>query len=278
MLNIKYATIFSFFLFLFLDYLIKNNYLGQLIKQIYFKFIALSYFSIVLLLFIISFLILMLFSYFDISLIIFDFSLFEDNLIKFISDSDDNNTSSGGNTYNINTDTTVNLNHPSINVSLLASSLNNAAAALSVGASGGLAFKVMQQMPGGSGTKAVADAGTMLGTQALTIGMNKILNSNNTSNNNKTQNFTNLIDNLTSFNNNNLNEYPLNLLPEINQLATAELMFLFVILNIYIVKYITTIDYNKYIPNNKIGNILKLFINRYIMIWSKSIKLLLIIS
>ena len=74
------------------------------------------------------------------------------------------------------------------------------------------------------------------------------------------------------------NEFPLNLLPEINQLATAELMFLFIILNIFIVKYITSLDYNKYIPNNKIGNILQFFINRYIMLWSKSVKLLLIIS
>jgi hypothetical protein len=60
------------------------------------------------------------------------------------------------------------------------------------------------------------------------------------------------------------NEFPLSLIPEINQLATAELMFLFIILNIFIVKYITTLDYNKYIPNNNVGNIFKKIINRYI--------------
>lgn len=132
-----------------------------------------------------------------------------------------------------------------------------------------------------------------LGAQSLTVGMSKILNSNNSSDNKTTQKLTDLFDNLwfssvDSLSNNNLNiisnlsykynDFPLNLLPEINQLATAELMFLIIILNVFIVKYIITLDYNKYIPNNKIGKILKLLINRYIIIWSKSAQLLLIIS
>lgn len=74
------------------------------------------------------------------------------------------------------------------------------------------------------------------------------------------------------------NDFPLNLLPEINQLATAELMFLFIILNIFIVKYITSLDYNKYIPKNKAGNIFKIIISRYIILWSNSVKVLLIVS
>ena len=39
-------------------------------------------------------------------------------------------------------------------------------------------------------------------------------------------------------------------------------MFLVIILNIFIVKYITSLDYNKYIPNNKIGNILKFLLKK----------------
>jgi hypothetical protein len=106
------------------------------------------------------------------------------------------------------------------------------------------------------------------------VGVGKILNSNNSSNNNNNLNIiSNLNDNRVA-----LNDFPLNLLPEINQLATAELMFLFIILNIFIVKYITSLDYNKYIPNNKVGNILKFFIIRYIILWSKSVKVLLIVS
>ena len=55
-------------------------------------------------------------------------------------------------------------------------------------------------------------------------------------------------------------------------------MFLFIILNIFIVKYITSLDYNKYLPNNKLGDILKKVIDRYVILWGKSVKLLLIIS
>ena len=283
MINIKYVSLFSFLSFLILDYFIKNNYLGQSIKKIYFKFIGLGYLSIIFIITSIAFLIFMLFSNFGpegVVLVCFDYSLFDNELFHAMSDSGGGNTNSGGNSNNVNADATINLNHPNLNVSIPASSLNNLAAAASVAGGGGLALKVMQQVPGGPGTKAVAGAATMLGAQALTVGMSKILNSNNSSNN-KTQKLTDLFDNLRStsvdnLSNNNLNiisnlsdrynDFPLNLLPEIDQLATAELMFLFIILNIFIVKYITTLDYNKYMPNNKIGKILKFFINRYIAI------------
>lgn len=104
---------------------------------------------------------------------------------------------SGVNT-NVKAEGTVNINHPNLNVSrsallsLRASSLNNLATATIVSGGGALALKVMQQVPGGQGTKAVAGQATFLGAQALTVGMSKILNSNNSSNNsNNTQNLTN---------------------------------------------------------------------------------------
>ncbi len=69
------AGLFSFILLFVLDYLIKNNYLGTGFKQIYFKFIGFSYFSIVLFLTFIIFLFLCgaLFDFFGISLICFGF-------------------------------------------------------------------------------------------------------------------------------------------------------------------------------------------------------------
>jgi hypothetical protein len=95
-----------------------------------------------------------------------------------------------------------------------------------------------------------------------------------TSGNNNSQNFINLDSLNNLFQNNDIinnfsdrfNDFPLNLIPNINQLVTAELMFLFIILNIFIVKYISTIDYTQYIPNNKLGLILKKILNRYITI------------
>ena len=269
----QYVSLFSFVSFVIIDYLIKNNYLPcgaygrQSIKKIYFKFIGLSYFSIVLILFTITFLLLMLFYYFDISLISIDYSLFDSELFNAMTAKEKGN-------INVNADPTINLNHPNINLSLPTSSLNNLAAAASVAGGGGLAFKVMQVVAEGPGAKTIVGAGTMLVSQAATLTMSKILNSNNSSNN-KTNNLIDLVSNLnnsTSLNNFNsftdFNEYefPLNLLPELDKLVTAELLFLTIILNIFIVKYITTLDYNKYLPNNKLGRILNIFINRYITI------------
>ena len=86
----------------------------------------------------------------------------------------------------------------------------------------------MLQGPEGPGAKALALGGTMHATQALTAGMSKVLNSNNSSDNN-TQKLTDLFNNLGSssvdrlINNNNIiiisnfsdkyNDFPLNLLP-----------------------------------------------------------------
>jgi len=293
MINIIYVSLFSFVSFLSLDYLIKNNYLCQSIKKVHLNFIGLSYISIVFILSIIYFVILMLFSYFDVLLISFDNSLFEKDLFNFRSDSGGGYGYTGsGITNNINTNATVNTNHPNISVNLPVSNLNNLAGAVNIAVCVGLALKFMLQVPGGPGFKALAGGATILGSQALTIGMSKLLNSSN-SGDGKTQNFIDCFVNLRSsylegVNNNKLNtisnlsdkynDFPLNLLPEINQLATAELMFLVIILNIFIVKYITTIDYKKYIPNNTVGKILNFFINRYIILWSKSVKLLLIVS
>lgn len=279
MISIKYISLLSFVFFIILDYLIKNSYLGNSIKNFYFKFIGLNYFYIVFILTGIVFFIMMLFSYLGVSLICFDNSLFDVDLFKFMSDSGINNNT-------VKADGIVNIN-PNFNVSIPSSSLKNVAAGLSVAAGGTLALKTAQQVPGAQGVKVAAGAAVWLGSQALTVGVGKILNSNNSSNNNNnTNNFTNWLDGLSNTNNLNIisnlndrfNDFPLNLLPEINQLATAELMFLLIILNIFIVKYITSLDYNKYIPNNKVGNILKIFINRYIILWSKSVKLLLIVS
>jgi hypothetical protein len=202
---------------------------------------------------------------------------------NFMADASDGNTDHTNSTINtantVNADATVNINHPKLNVSFPATALNNLAAAASVAGGGGLALKVMQQVPGGPGVKAVAGVATMVTAQALTIGVGKILNKNDTPSNTK---------NLLEFYNSNtyvlersndklniitnyseqFNNFPLNLIPEINQLVTAELMFLFIILNIFIVKYINTIEFSKYITRyapNKVGYLLIMLINRYKM-------------
>jgi hypothetical protein len=153
MITIKFLSLLSFVTFLILDYLIKNNYLGNSIKNFYFKFIDLNYFYIVLILTGIVFLILMLFSYFGVSLICFDNSLFDVDLFKAMSDS-----GSGVNNNTVKVDVILNINHLNLNVSVPNSSLNNLAAAVSV-AGGGTLAKVAQQGPEGPDVKVVL-AGT----------------------------------------------------------------------------------------------------------------------
>src|SRR5436309_2419317 len=68
------------------------------------------------------------------------------------------------------------------------------------------------------------------------------------------------------FNISDKNNYPLNLLEDVNLLLYAALLFLIVIFNIYLVNYIIKKDFNKYLPKNKLGKILNTLINRYINI------------
>jgi hypothetical protein len=242
-------------------------------------------------------------------LITIDNPYLDSKFFKFMADASESNSNNMdaaiNNANTVNADATVNINHPKINVSVPASALNNLAAAASVAGGGGLALKVMQQVPGGPGIKVVAGAATMVTAQALTIGLGKILNQENSTNNNTKkllcakqmlynstesnyllsptdisinqlcacggakQSNSSFTEQLHSISNAQLSEqfnnFPLNLIPEINQLATAELMFLFIILNIFIVKYINTIDFSKYFPKNKLGNLFLKLINRYIM-------------
>jgi hypothetical protein len=177
----KILFLFSFVFFLVLDYIIKNNYFGDSIKKNYFKFLGLNYFYIVFILTGIVFFILTLFSCFGIYLISFDNFVFDVDLFKFMSDSGVNNNT-------VTADATVNINHPRLNVSVPASSINNLAAAASVAGGGGLAIKVAQQVPGGPGVKLAVGAATMLTAQALTAGMARVFNSydsNLSTNNNK---------------------------------------------------------------------------------------------
>jgi hypothetical protein len=78
--------------------------------------------------------------------------------------------------------------------------------------------------------------------------------------------------------NNEFSEFPLNLLPEVSKIVDIELLFLIIILHISILKYLNKTDYNKYIPNNKIGKIITTIINRYITMSSIPSNNLLVFS
>jgi hypothetical protein len=107
----------------------------------------------------------------------------------------------------------------------------------------------------------------MVVIQSTTAIMSRILNNHNTSSLSgiDKHKFINLC--LTSNNSiNNLNDYPLNLLFDVNMLLYGALLFLYIILNVYISKYLLNSDYNKFIPNNNFGKILSFLLSRYLKI------------
>ena len=67
----------------------------------------------------------------------------------------------------------------------------------------------------------------------------------------------------------NFEEFPLNLLLDINNLITFEMVFITCIINVFIVKKIIQLDLIQKLPlpANRLGNLIKYFINRYINIW-----------
>ena len=63
-------------------------------------------------------------------------------------------------------------------------------------------------------------------------------------------------------------EYPLSLLFELNRLINIEIIFMLMLINIFIIKKLNKIDFKKFIPNNKLGQIIEYIIFRYIQTWS----------
>nr|YP_010697893.1 hypothetical protein P1Q19_mgp05 [Fuscoporia viticola]WCF76854.1 hypothetical protein [Fuscoporia viticola] len=69
--------------------------------------------------------------------------------------------------------------------------------------------------------------------------------------------------------------FPLNLLYDIETLVNAEVLVVMILINIFTVQYLISRDYTKYIPDNKFGKYLNIFLNRYITIYSKSNKFII---
>ena len=292
----------TFFLVLILAYLIMNNLLGNKLKTFYLLLTKMSFISLSLSLFIFLLSVLSLLSYKDISFISIigegQGPSFNKSLYNFMSEnsgdgstpSDGGASSSGDKSEKVQisptfsgtiNEGTVNVNTPRINISLSKESVNNVAAAISSAAGAGAGIKAVQHLGGTPATKLLVGAGVMLGTLAVTVGMSKFFNLNNKEEDK--DNKFNLISNLENNSNSKdisslLNEFPLNLLTDINQLLSVELIFLSVMFNIFLGDLLTRINYSKYIPQNKFGKFILFYVNRYINVWTKTKRLLLIIS
>lgn len=73
-------------------------------------------------------------------------------------------------------------------------------------------------------------------------------------------------------------QYPLSILFELNRLINIEIIFMFMLINIFIIKKLNQIDFKIYIPNNKLGKIIGYIINRYIKTWSSISKYMIYLA
>jgi len=247
-----------FSLAIILDYFIINNYLGSATKKRYIYFRNSFHLYINTVLFIIFLLIVQF-----LNLPMFDFN-FNDILDITLNITDKSESVSA----NIGTNSTVNIINPNINGKFSKEGINNIAAALSSAGGATVGLKTAQYVGGPPVAKLAVGLGTMIFVQTTTTVMSKVLNqnkgNNNAKGNNLVSNFINNSDNSQS--SNILNDYPFNLLIEVDQLLYAAILFILIFFNIYLANYLTQVNYSKYIPKNKIGNLLNIFINRYISI------------
>nr|YP_009307005.1 orf177 [Tolypocladium ophioglossoides]AOR52826.1 orf177 [Tolypocladium ophioglossoides] len=176
------------------------------------------------------------------------------------------------NNINVGENTTVNINSTGGQLSLPINHLNKTAAAISAAGGASAGIQVAKYVAGPPAVKLAAGVTTAAAVQLTTTFMAKVLDSD------KKDNVSKLTMSLVTDSNgqNVLNNYPLNLLFEINGLLICSLIFLYIIANIYISKYIISKDLTRFIsPKSKIGKSFLFFLNKYLNLWKKSSNYLL---
>ena len=302
MSNLKYIFIVFYALGIYSDYIIMNNYLGNKITKIYLKFLQFSYFTKYFIIFILIFTILSILTVLGLNLCVIDVSHLYlkilDSIYYFIVEGNPNNpidtniyngitiiynkvqsyVMSGG-TDNVNKfNIMVNTPYFSVetNSTEIKKGLNLLATATSVTCGLTAAYQIAKFVPGTSIKKLAVGAIAYIAVQATTTVLSIVLDDSTV--NNKS---TKLLSNFTNPNRPEINfdEFPLNLLPEVDTLISAEILLMSILFNVFVSNYISKIDFSKYISQDtKIGKILHIILNRYLKIWSNTRKLLIIYS
>src|SRR5580704_10116583 len=158
-MNIKLLYLLAFIIAIIFDILIKNNYLGNKIKHLYFNFTKFKFISMFLYLFVIFFFLLYLLDFSSINNI-FNNIFYNDTYNNMVIDNNNNNSIHSTNNennnlnqkININTklegeigkNSNVNINTPRFNLNFNKDSLNNLAAAGSVAGGASAGIKIAQ--------------------------------------------------------------------------------------------------------------------------------------
>ena len=177
----------------------------------------------------------------------------------------------------VGTGSTININNPNINASISKEGVNSVAAALSSAGGTTVGLKVAQYVAGPPAIKVADGVTTMVAVQTGTAVMSRILNHGGSSYNNVTRLML-CLNNSDSNTNDIINNYPLDLLPQVDLLLICAIIFICIIIKTYIVRYIINLEYSKYLPKNKFGDILNSILDHYIKLWVKTSKYILILS
>jgi hypothetical protein len=171
----------------------------------------------------------------------------------------------------------INVNSPNVNFTISEQTIQKVTTTLTTATGVTAGVKLAQQVPS-LGGKALAVAGTAFFSQALNTGTTKILKSMKDDTDTK----LNLINEFNTGTNKNINldDYPLNLLFELDQLINVEIIFMVIILNVFITNILinNSSKIDNYIPKNLFGKVLDFIIQRFIKIWGSSSNFLLIFS
>jgi hypothetical protein len=280
-----------------------NGYLGEKVKQYVIFLLKINFFNkftfLISLIFIIIFFIIL----FKSQIIIYDDTTY--NGINWFSNEGGGGPSNLGGNTNISANNTtsvkdnnVNINTPNINVSISQNSVQRLATTVTTAAGLKAGVRLAQSMPTVPG-KAAALVGTTALAQVMNITATKINNSINSSKtqtggNNNTGSTSNYLQNNNFLGGssdhkhyheiNKNQEFPMNLLPDLETYTSLELMFLFFILNSALSTYLVNkkINFSKYIPsrisNKKIGKFIEYALERYIKIWYSSNVFVFILS
>ena len=147
--------------------------------------------------------------------------------------------------------------------------LNALAAATSASGLAAAAAKVMRYVPVSLGDKWATGIVEVIAVQATTVLIKNFISDLMIPIQEKNYNFILKLNSDEENQQNNLfSNYPFNLLPEMNLLIDANLIFLSIIFNSFLVKKFINYNYSQYLPNNKFGRLLTMLIDRYIKIWS----------
>ena len=286
--NIVFISTYLFALML--DYTMRMGYWGDKNKKLYLSLANQSFLNLYIIFFIANFLVITilgytgnyitiiqsLFIYFNINPFYIPVQL--PNLNMFYIDgpkgSPSNNLTVTPNVSNNINNATININGPEFRASITKDSLNTVAAVGSSAAGITAGMRVANMIQGPPAAKVGGGLATMAVVQGTTAIIKKVLDSSSSGDGSKKNFFNPLPDSTVSTN--TFNDYPLNLIPELNTIISAMIVFLLIIFNTFIVTKLSSTNYERHLPNNKIGNFLKFIISRYIKIWIKTSNFLII--